>query len=60
MRKESKYINVFAAIELEKKGARQMMTVTLMRPVHMIVHEAIVLFTCLYLAIAYAIYYLLF
>lgn len=52
--------NAFAAIELEKKGARQMMTVTLMRPVHMIFHEAIVLFTCLYLSIAYAIFYLFF
>ena len=52
--------NAFAAIELEKKGVRQMMTVTLMRPVHMIIHEAIVLFTCLYLSIAYAIFYLFF
>ena len=59
-RKESGNLNVFAAIELEKKGARQMMTVTLMRPVHMIVYEAIVLFTCLYLSIAYAIFYLFF
>lgn len=60
MRKESANPNVFAAIELEKKGARQMMTVTLMRPVHMIFYEAIVLFTCLYLSIAYAIFYLFF
>ena len=60
MRKESANPNIFAAIELEKKGARQMMTVTLMRPVHMIFYEAIVLFTCLYLSIAYAIIYLLF
>ena len=60
IRKESGNLNVFAAIELEKKGARQMMTVTLMRPVHMIVYEAIVLFTCLYLSIAYAIFYLFF
>ena len=52
--------NVFAAIELEKKGVRQMMTVTLMRPIHMIIREAIVLFTCLYLSIAYAIFYLFF
>ncbi len=60
LRKESKNTNVLAAIELEKKGARQMMTVTLMRPVHMIIYEAIVLFTCLYLSIAYAIFYLFF
>ncbi|CAD6577884.1 MAG: hypothetical protein ASARMPRED_008439 [Alectoria sarmentosa] len=60
MRKESANPNIFAAIELEKKGARQMMTVTLMRPVHMIVYESIVLFTCLYLSVAYAIFYLFF
>ena len=52
--------NIFAAIELEKKGARQMMTVTLMRPVHMVIREAIVLFSCLYLALTYAIFYLFF
>ena len=60
MRNESENPNVFAAIELEKKGPRQMMTVTLMRPLHMIFHEAIVLFTCLYLSIVYAIFYLFF
>ena len=60
MRKESGNPNIFAAIELEKKGARQMLTVTLMRPLHMIVFEAIVLFTCLYLSLAYAIFYLFF
>lgn len=51
---------VFAPIELEKKGTKQMMTVTLMRPLHMILYEAIVLFTCLYLSLAYAIFYLFF
>ena len=60
IRKESHNANVFAAIELEKKGARQMLTVTLMRPLNMIIHEAIVLFTCLYLSMAYAIFYLFF
>ena len=60
MRKESGNVNIFAAIELEKKGAKQMLTVTLLRPLHMIVSEAIVLFTCLYLSIAYAIFYLFF
>lgn len=60
MRKESGNPNIFAAIELEKKGARQMITVTLMRPLHMIAFEAIVLFTCLYLSLAYAIFYLFF
>ena len=53
-------VQIFAPIELEKKGAKQMMTVTLMRPLHMIVYEAIVLFTCLYLSLAYAIFYMFF
>ncbi|KAL8794163.1 MAG: hypothetical protein Q9195_003231 [Heterodermia aff. obscurata] len=60
MRKETGDPNIFAPIELEKKGAKQMMTVTLMRPLNMIVFEAIVLFTCLYLSLAYAIFYLFF
>ena len=67
MRKEAqeadppkKDLQIFAPIELEKKGAKQMITVTLMRPLHMIAHESIVLFTCLYLSIAYAIFYLFF
>ena len=60
LRKETGNLNIFAAIELEKKGAKQMVTVTLMRPLHMIFFEAIVLFTCLYLSLAYAIFYLFF
>ena len=56
LRKTTGNPNIFAAVELEKKGARQMITVTLMRPLHMIVFEAIVLFTCLYLSLAYAIF----
>lgn len=60
MRRDMGNPNIFAPIELEKKGARQMMTITLTRPVRMILFEAIVLFTCMYLSIAYAIFYLFF
>ncbi len=60
MRKKSGNPNVFAPIERTKKGAKQMISVTLMRPLHMIAFEAIVLFTCIYLSIAYAIFYLFF
>ncbi|KAL9049170.1 MAG: hypothetical protein Q9206_005656 [Seirophora lacunosa] len=60
MRKETGNPNIFAPIELEKKGVRQMITITLTRPVRMILFEAIVLFTCIYLSIAYAIFYLFF
>ena len=60
MRKQNGSHNIFAAIELEKKGARQMITVTLMRPLHMIAFESIVFFTCLYCSLAYSIFYLFF
>ena len=60
MREKTGNTKIFAPIELEKKGAKQMLTVTLVRPLHMIVSEAIVLFTCLYLSLAYAIFYLFF
>lgn len=56
LRKTTGNPSIFAPIELEKKGARQMMTVTLMRPLHMIIFEAIVLCTCLYLSLIYAIF----
>lgn len=56
MRKSSGNANIFAPIELEKKGIHQMMTVTLTRPLRMIAFEAIVLFTCAYLSLAYAIF----
>ena len=60
LRKTTGNPNIFSPIELEKKGPRQMITVTLMRPLNMIAFEAIVLFTCLYLSLAYAIFYLFF
>lgn len=60
MRRETGNPNIYAPIELEKQGIRQMITITLTRPVRMILFEAIVLFTCLYLSIAYAIFYLYF
>ena len=60
LRKETGDPNIFAAIELEKKGAKQMITVTLMRPLNMIAFEAIVLLSCLYTSLAYAIFYLFF
>lgn len=56
MRKDIANPNIFAPIELEKKGVYQMMTVTLTRPLRMIAFEAIVLFTCVYLSLAYAIF----
>ncbi|KAL8628430.1 hypothetical protein Q9189_005839 [Teloschistes chrysophthalmus] len=60
LRRETGDPNIFAAIELEKKGAKHLITVTLTRPIRMLFFEAIVLFTCVYLSIAYAIFYLYF
>ena len=53
MRKEKSNPNVFAPLELEKKGAKQMVTVTLMRPLYMIFTEAIVGFTCVSTAFSF-------
>ena len=60
LRREGNEPNIFAAIELEKKGARQLLTVILARPLRMILTEAIVMTTCLYLSLIYAIFYLFF
>ena len=60
LRRQTGNPNIFAAIELEKKGSKQMITVTLMRPLNMIAFEAIVLFSCMYTSLAYAIFYLFF
>lgn len=59
MRKETGDQGICAPIELEKKGAKQMLTVTLLRPLKMLFTEAVVGFTCLYLALAYAIFCML-
>lgn len=56
MRKETGDQGIYAPIELEKRGAKQMLTVTLLRPLKMLFTEAVVGFTCLYLALAYAIF----
>lgn len=60
LRKESGNENIFAPIELEKKGAKELITVVLTRPLRMLFFEAIVLCSCLYLAFAYAIFYMFF
>ncbi|KAH8667932.1 major facilitator superfamily domain-containing protein [Tricladium varicosporioides] len=60
LRKSANNPNIFAPIELEKKGWKQMATVTLTRPLRMIAFELIVLATCLYLSLAYGIFYMYF
>ncbi|CAG1982132.1 unnamed protein product [Fusarium graminearum] len=50
----------YAAIELEAKGWKNMMSVVLVRPVQMLFTELIVAATSLYIALAYSIYYMFF
>jgi hypothetical protein len=47
-------------MELETKGFKQMATVTLTRPLRMLCFELIVLATCIYLSVAYGIFYMYF
>ncbi|KAF7864362.1 hypothetical protein EAF04_006496 [Stromatinia cepivora] len=60
LRKETGNPEIFAPIELEKQDLKQMITVTLTRPVRMLFFELIVLAACSYLALAYGIFYMYF
>jgi multidrug resistance protein len=60
LRKETGDQTILAPIELEKKGAKQMITVTLARPLRMFFLEWIVLFSRLDLSLVYSIFYLYF
>ncbi|KAF9695617.1 hypothetical protein EKO04_006440 [Ascochyta lentis] len=58
LRKETGDENIIAPIELEKTDLNHIMTVILTRPLRMLCFEPLVLFTCLYLSYAYAIFYI--
>lgn len=60
LRRETGNHNIVAQFDLQKRGIRQVLTITLTRPFRMILHESIVLFTCIYLSIVYAIFFLYF
>ncbi|KAL5375840.1 hypothetical protein DPSP01_010945 [Paraphaeosphaeria sporulosa] len=60
IRKETGDMSVIAPIELEKTDLRHIITTVLTRPLRMICFEPLVLFTCLYLSFAYAIFYIYF
>ncbi|EEP77972.1 conserved hypothetical protein [Uncinocarpus reesii 1704] len=60
LRKETGNNNIVAPFDLEKRDLKVTLTVTLTRPIRMIIHESIVLFSCLYLALVYAIFFLYF
>lgn len=60
LRKETGNPEIFAPIEMEKQDLKQMITVTLTRPIRMLFFELIVLAACSYLAFAYGIFYMYF
>ncbi|KAF2124722.1 MFS general substrate transporter [Dothidotthia symphoricarpi CBS 119687] len=60
LRKETGDESIVAPIELEKTDLNHIVTVVLTRPLRMICFEPLVLFTCLYLSYAYAIFYIYF
>ncbi|KAF2194435.1 MFS general substrate transporter [Zopfia rhizophila CBS 207.26] len=60
LRKETGDTSIAAPIEFEKTDIGHIVTVVLTRPLRMICFEPLVLFTCLYLSYAYAIFYIFF
>ncbi|KAM3067349.1 hypothetical protein ACMFMF_009841 [Clarireedia jacksonii] len=60
LRKETGNPEIYAPIELGKQDLKQMITVTLTRPLRMLFFELIVLAACSYLALAYGIFYMYF
>ncbi|OAL04999.1 MFS general substrate transporter [Phaeosphaeriaceae sp. SRC1lsM3a] len=58
LRKETGDDSIVAPLELEKTDLNHIVTVVLSRPLRMICFEPLVLFTCLYLSYAYAIFYI--
>lgn len=57
LRKQTGNPNIVAPVELVKTDLRELIVVVLARPIRMFLFEAIVLTTCLYLSVAYAIFY---
>ncbi|KAJ5765264.1 hypothetical protein N7520_004823 [Penicillium odoratum] len=60
LRKDTGNSNIVSPLEVESRDIRQMFLITISRPFRMIIHEYIVSLTSLYLALAYAIFYLYF
>ncbi|KAJ5919436.1 hypothetical protein N7466_010379 [Penicillium verhagenii] len=60
LRKDTGDPNILSPLEVESRDLRQTFLITISRPFRMIIHESIVSLTSLYLALAYAIFYLYF
>lgn len=57
IRKQEGKQNVYAPTELEKRDLHELLVVILTRPIRMFLFEGIVLCSCLYLSLVYAIFY---
>lgn len=60
LRKDTGNSSIWSPLDMESRNLRQTFLITISRPFRMILHESIVSLTCLYLALAYAIFYLYF
>ncbi|KAI5305911.1 hypothetical protein KEM56_002890 [Ascosphaera pollenicola] len=60
MRKEQKRDDIVAPLEVETVSLKEVYSVTLTRPILLLVKEPIVIVTCWYMALVYAILYLFF
>ncbi|OQD78448.1 hypothetical protein PENDEC_c001G02781 [Penicillium decumbens] len=60
LRKDTGDSNIVSPLELQSRNLREMFFLTMTRPFRMLLYESIVSLTSLYLALAYAIFYLYF
>lgn len=58
LRKETGNTNIYAPAELERRDIGHILTVVVTRPIRMILFEALVTFTCLYVSLVYGIFYI--
>jgi hypothetical protein len=60
LRKDTGNSSIVSPLDVQSRNVREMALITISRPFRMIIHESIVSLTSLYLALAYAIFYLYF
>lgn len=60
LRKETGNSSIVSPLDVQSRNLPEMLLITISRPFRMIIHESIVSLTSLYLALAYAIFYLYF
>lgn len=60
LRKATGNANIVSPRDLDERGLKQTLAANLSRPFHMLAREPIVIFSCLYLALAFSIFYLYF